>query len=57
MVFLISTLGRGEEHIKFIEDYLKANKLFRDYTNPEQDPTFTEVKNLLCLEIVLPNVS
>lgn len=36
-------LGRGEEHIKFIEDYLKANKLFRDYTNPEQDPMFTEV--------------
>ena len=42
--FFLYIIGRGEEHIKFIEDYLKANNLFRDYTNPEQDPVFTEVK-------------
>lgn len=35
--------GRGEEQIKYIEEYLKANKMFRDYNNPDEDPVFTEV--------------
>ena len=36
-------LGRDQSRIEFIQAYLKANKLYRDYTNSEQDPAFTEV--------------
>ena len=35
--------GRSEEKIKYIEAYLKANKMFRDYNQAEQDPLFSEV--------------
>nr|AYV89004.1 cytoplasmic aconitate hydratase [Tetranychus truncatus] len=38
--------GRGEEHIKYISSYLKAVKLFRDYQDASQDPTFSEVYEL-----------
>jgi len=48
--------GRTEEHIKYIEDYMKANNLFRDYTNPEQDPVFTEIVEL-DLGSVVPSCS
>lgn len=42
-MMIIQIVGRTKEHIQYIEDYMKANNLFRDYSNPEQDPTFTEV--------------
>lgn len=48
--------GRSDEHIQYIQDYLKANNLFRDYTNPEQDPLFTEVVEL-DLGTVVPSCS
>ena len=38
-------LGREEKKLAYIEAYLKANKLFRDYNNPEQDPVFSEVRS------------
>ncbi|KAL5020392.1 hypothetical protein ScPMuIL_003284 [Solemya velum] len=38
--------GREEEKIKIIEDYLKANQMFRDYNDPGNDPVFTQVFEL-----------
>ena len=32
--------------IKYIEAYLKANKMFRDYNQAEQDPLFSEVSTV-----------
>jgi len=37
-------VGRDEEKVTIIEAYLKAVKLFRDYSNPSQDPEYSEVK-------------
>lgn len=37
-------LGRDEKRIDFISKYLKANKMYRDYSNSDQDPVFTEVE-------------
>jgi len=38
--------GRAEEKVRYIEAYLKAEGLFRDYTNASQDPVFTDVVSL-----------
>uniref|UniRef100_A0ABM0MTJ1 Cytoplasmic aconitate hydratase n=1 Tax=Saccoglossus kowalevskii TaxID=10224 RepID=A0ABM0MTJ1_SACKO len=38
--------GRDDNMIEFIEAYLKANALFRDFTNAEQDPVFSEIVEL-----------
>ncbi|XP_012548118.1 cytoplasmic aconitate hydratase isoform X3 [Bombyx mori] len=38
--------NRPKEKIDVIESYLRATKQFRDYTNPEQDPVFSEVVEL-----------
>ncbi|XP_077996557.1 cytoplasmic aconitate hydratase-like [Glandiceps talaboti] len=38
--------GRDDAKIKYIEAYLKANKMFRDFSNSEQDPNFSEVVEL-----------
>ncbi|XP_028031946.1 cytoplasmic aconitate hydratase-like [Bombyx mandarina] len=38
--------NRPKEKIDVIEAYLRATKQFRDYTNPEQDPVFSEVVEL-----------
>eukprot|EP00794_Sanderia_malayensis_P004044 gene4044-4594_t len=38
--------GRDEDQLKLIEEYFKSNKLFRDFTNTEQDPRFTKVVEL-----------
>lgn len=35
--------GRADNKIAYIEAYLKAQNMFRDYTNASQDPTFTDV--------------
>ncbi|XP_057313674.1 cytoplasmic aconitate hydratase-like isoform X2 [Hydractinia symbiolongicarpus] len=48
--------GRDEKRIDFISNYLKANKMYRDYSNPDQDPVFTEVVEL-DLSTVVPSCS
>ena len=42
-----SLTGREADKVAYIEAYLKANKLFRDYTNTSQDPVFTKVSLML----------
>jgi len=48
--------GRDETKISYIQAYLKANNLYRDYTNADQDPDFTEVVEL-DLGTVVPSCS
>jgi len=38
--------GRDESKLAVIESYLRCNKMFRDYSNPEQDPIFSKVVEL-----------
>ncbi|KAK3598618.1 hypothetical protein CHS0354_019877 [Potamilus streckersoni] len=45
LVYLRQT-GREESKLQYIETYLKANKLFRDFNNPEEDPVFSQVIEL-----------
>ena len=40
--YLLQT-GRDSEHVKRIETYLKANKMFVNYSNPDIHPQFTKV--------------
>lgn len=53
--YLVQT-GRGDEKIEYVEAYLKAAKMFRDYTDPNEDPAFSEVFEL-DLSTVVPSVS
>ena len=50
MTYAIHTLiipaGREKAAIDVVEAYLKANKMFRDYSDANEDPVFSEV--LLC---------
>jgi len=39
-------VGRDEEKVTIIEAYLKAVKVFRDYSDPSQDPEYSEVKTM-----------
>ncbi|KAL6056402.1 Aconitate hydratase [Balamuthia mandrillaris] len=48
--------GRTEEQIAYIEAYLKAQGLFRDYTDASQDPSFTDVLEL-DLSTIIPCLS
>lgn len=48
--------GRDETAIAYTEAYLRAVKLFRDYSNQSQDPVFSEVIEL-DLDSVVPSVS
>jgi len=48
--------GRSEEQIAYIEAYLKAQGLFRDYSNASQDPVFTDVLEL-DLSTIIPCLS
>ncbi|PZC72641.1 hypothetical protein B5X24_HaOG210771 [Helicoverpa armigera] len=48
--------NRSDDKIAIIEAYLRATKQFRDYTNPEQDPVFSEVVEL-DLSTVVTSVS
>jgi aconitate hydratase len=38
--------GRDEDKVKLIEIYLKAVRLFRDYSDPQQDPVYSEIHEL-----------
>ena len=48
--------GRDDENIRYMEQYLKANKMFRNYNDDTQDPMFSEVHEL-DLSSVVPSVS
>jgi len=48
--------GREDERIEFIQTYLKANKMYRDYNNADEDPIFSEVVEL-DLGTVVPSCS
>lgn len=48
--------GREEQNIVYIEEYLKRNKLFRDFKNANQDPSFTSIVEL-DLSTIKPSVS
>ena len=39
----VTTPGRDGSRIEMIESYLRAVGMFRDYSNPNQDPTFSQV--------------
>ncbi|XP_050360030.1 cytoplasmic aconitate hydratase-like [Nymphalis io] len=52
----LSQTNRSAEKIKIIEAYLKATKQFRDYSDPAQDPVFSEVVEL-DLSTVVTSVS
>ncbi|XP_067256094.1 cytoplasmic aconitate hydratase [Chanodichthys erythropterus] len=45
--------GRDMENLRYIEKYLKAVGMFRDYSNTAQDPQFTQVVEL-DLSMVVP---
>jgi len=36
--------GRDERKVAIIDAYLKAVRLFRDYSDPSQDPEYSEVR-------------
>jgi len=36
-------VGRDEDKVKVIEAYLKAVRLYRDYSDTSQDPEYSEV--------------
>ena len=36
-------IGRDEEKVKAMEEYLKATKLFRNFSDKSEDPIFSEV--------------
>uniref|UniRef100_S4PXJ9 aconitate hydratase n=4 Tax=Pararge aegeria TaxID=116150 RepID=S4PXJ9_9NEOP len=52
----LSQTNRSAEKIKIIEEYLRATKQFRDYSNQSQDPIFSEVVEL-DLSTVVTSVS
>ncbi|XP_069364281.1 cytoplasmic aconitate hydratase-like [Maniola hyperantus] len=52
----LSQTNRSADKIKMIEEYLRATKQFRDYSNPAQDPIFSEVVEL-DLSTVVTSVS
>ena len=53
--YLVQT-GRDKKNIRIIEQYLRAAKLFRDYSNESNDPVFSETYGL-DLSTVQPCVS
>ncbi|KAI8503208.1 Aconitate hydratase mitochondrial [Branchiostoma belcheri] len=55
MVYLRQT-NRDQKKLEYIEAYLKACKMYRDYNNSDQDPTFSEIVEL-DLATVVPSVS
>ncbi|CAH1251385.1 ACO1 [Branchiostoma lanceolatum] len=55
MVYLKQT-NRDEKKLEYIEAYLKACKMYRDFNNADQDPTFSQIVEL-DLSTVVPSVS
>ncbi|XP_064472170.1 cytoplasmic aconitate hydratase-like isoform X3 [Ornithodoros turicata] len=48
--------GREDKVVKYMEAYLKAQKMLRDYSDPSQDPVFSQVVEL-DLATVVPSLS
>ncbi|KAL4719822.1 hypothetical protein ACJJTC_000346, partial [Scirpophaga incertulas] len=48
----LAQTNRPDDKINVIKEYLKATNQFRDYTNPGQDPVFSEVVELDLAEVV-----
>ncbi|XP_068742733.1 cytoplasmic aconitate hydratase-like isoform X3 [Montipora capricornis] len=55
LVYLRQT-GRSEETLERVEAYLKATKMFRDYSDPSNDPVFSELVEM-DLSSVTPSLS
>ena len=45
--------NRDPERLKYIEAYLKASRMYRNYSDPKQDPVFSQVQLLLTLLLLL----
>ena len=57
IIFMIMFFsGRNTEHIAYVEAYLKAAGMFRDYSSSSQDPIFSENVEL-DLSTVVPSLS
>jgi aconitate hydratase len=52
----LSSTGREDSQVQYIEQYSKAAGLFRDYEQASQDPVFSDVLEL-DLSTVVPSVS
>ena len=37
--------ARNPHQLAYVREYLKAVGMFREYSNPNQDPVFSEVRN------------
>lgn len=44
-VLSFSLAARDSSKIEYIEAYLKANRMYRNYDDPNEDPTYSEVIN------------
>lgn len=51
-----SLSGRNSEHVAYVEAYLRASGMFRDYSLESQDPIFSETVEL-DLSTVVPSLS
>ena len=45
--------NRDPKRLKYIEAYLKASRMYRNYSDPNQDPVFSQVQLLLLLLLLL----
>jgi len=45
-LYVIVPLARDSSKIEYIEAYLKAVGLFRNYDDPSQDPVYSEVTSV-----------
>ena len=43
-IFSFYLSGRSEENNECVEAYMRATKMFRDYSDPSNDPVFSEVR-------------
>lgn len=42
-------IGRDEEKVRVMEEYLKATKLYRNFSDKSEDPVFSEVSYIMCV--------
>lgn len=53
---LLPFQDRSAEQIAYVEAYMKATSMFRDFNNTDQDPVFTQTYEL-DLTTVVPSLS
>ena len=56
VIIKLCSLGRSEETLERVEAYLKATKMFRDYSDPSNDPVFSEVSLKLAVVQLLASL-